>query len=63
MTITKGHIYFAILFAIVFIIIIAWMYRKDLNLHRKYYKGSWLVLLVVLCAVFFFVFLKNVFIH
>ncbi|WP_353777994.1 hypothetical protein [Winogradskyella sp. 3972H.M.0a.05] len=42
---TKGQIAFGILFAIAFIAIIAYMYRKDSKLHRKYYKGSIWVLI------------------
>jgi len=34
---------FAILFAIVFIIILVWSYRKDLKLHQIHYKRVWIV--------------------
>ncbi|MDT0559190.1 hypothetical protein RM697_11045 [Ichthyenterobacterium sp. W332] len=45
---TQGQITFGILFAIVFIGIMIYAYRKDLNLHRKYYKGSlWILLAFV----------------
>jgi 4-hydroxybenzoate polyprenyltransferase len=37
---SKGQIYFAILFIIAFAIVIAYTYRKDLKLHKKYYSGS-----------------------
>ena len=36
---SKGQLIFAILFAVVFIIIIVRSYRKDRNLHQKNYKG------------------------
>jgi len=37
---SKGQLIFGVLFAIVFAIIIFLSYRKDLKIHRKYYKGS-----------------------
>jgi len=37
---SKGQIYFAILFIIVFAIVIAYTYRKDFKLHKKFYSGS-----------------------
>jgi len=42
---TTGQNIFAILFIIVFSIAMIYTYRKDLNLHRFYYKGSSWVLL------------------
>ncbi|MDO5608148.1 MAG: hypothetical protein Q4G08_06815 [Capnocytophaga sp.] len=42
---TKGQLIFAVLFFVVFVGITAYSYRKDLALHRKYYKGSLYILL------------------
>ena len=36
---------FAAAFFVVFVIVIAFSYRKDIALHKKYYKGSLFVLL------------------
>lgn len=42
---TTGQIYFGILFAIVFVAAMIYTYRKDLRLHKTYYKGSsWIFL-------------------
>ncbi|GAL67824.1 hypothetical protein JCM19301_1608 [Jejuia pallidilutea] len=42
---SKGQIIFGIIFFIVFAIIIGYTYRKDLKLHKKYYKGSiWMLI-------------------
>jgi len=41
---SNGQLIFGVLFAIVFAIIIFLSYRKDLKIHRKYYKGSLWVL-------------------
>ena len=42
---SQGQLTFGILFAIVFIGVIIYAYRKDFNLHQKYYKGSLWILL------------------
>lgn len=42
---TTGQIYFAIIFTIVFTVAMIFTYRKDLRLHKLYYKGSsWIFL-------------------
>ena len=42
---SQGQITFGILFAIAFIIFMIIAYRKDLKLHKRYFKGSTWVLL------------------
>jgi len=42
---STGQLVFAIFFVIAFIAIIIYSYRRDLALHKKYYKGSFKVLL------------------
>ncbi len=37
---SKGQMIFGVLFFIVFAIIIGYTYRKDLKLHKHFYKGS-----------------------
>lgn len=59
MDIHKGHIIFAIIFAVVFLVVIAIMYRKDLKLHRRYYKGSWMVIISVVVLIVIFLLLKD----
>jgi hypothetical protein len=41
---STGQIIFGVLFFIVFAAVIFFSYRKDLKLHRKYYKGSLYIL-------------------
>ncbi|MDG5492546.1 hypothetical protein N4270_13370 [Psychroserpens sp. SPM9] len=42
---SNGQLIFGILFALVFAVIIFFAYRKDLKLHKKYYKGSvWILI-------------------
>lgn len=54
---TQGQITFGILFAIAFIAIMIYAYRKDLNLHKKYYKGS---LWILLCFIAFIAMLATI---
>lgn len=42
---STGQLIFAGLFVIAFIIIMIFSYRKDIRLHKKYYKGSSYVLI------------------
>ncbi|MFD0977879.1 hypothetical protein [Salinimicrobium gaetbulicola] len=45
MDFTTGQIVFAVLFFLTFVVIIFFSYRKDLKLHRKYYKGTLYILI------------------
>jgi len=45
---TNGQIGFAIFFIIIFVAAMIYVYRKDLALHKKYYKGSYWILLAFL---------------
>lgn len=42
---STGQLIFAGIFILVFIIVMIYSYRKDLQLHRKYYKGTTYILL------------------
>ncbi|MCY2688494.1 hypothetical protein [Salinimicrobium sp. TH3] len=42
---STGQIIFAALFFVAFVVVIFFSYRKDLKLHRKYYKGTLYILL------------------
>lgn len=42
---STGQLIFAICFAIAFITALVYTYRKDLKLHKQYYKGSiWILI-------------------
>jgi amino acid transporter len=56
MKFTPGQIGFVIFFVVVFIAAQIYSYRKDKSTNRKYYSGSWKVLLAligVLVSLFF----------
>lgn len=45
---TQGQLTFAGIFVVVFIAACIYVYRKDANLHKLFYKGSYRVLLAFL---------------
>lgn len=55
---TTGQIIFGILFAITFIIIMIFSYKKDTKLHSKYYKGSIWVLIAFIAFLLMIVGIK-----
>ena len=50
---SKGQLFFAVFFAVAFIAGLIWSYRKDMRIHKKYYKWSWLIALAVILIIFF----------
>nr|WP_247672612.1 hypothetical protein [Aquimarina sp. MMG016] len=42
---STGQLIFAGCFVVAFIILMIFSYRKDIKLHRKYYKGSLFILI------------------
>lgn len=53
---TNGQWTFAALFLIAFVIIMIFSYRKDIGIHKRFYKGSYKVLIA------FFIFIVMLFI-
>ncbi|RRQ49127.1 hypothetical protein DZC72_00380 [Maribacter algicola] len=52
---STGQIVFAILFAVTFFIITIFMYKKDLKLHQKNYKGvKWVGIFFILFIIILF---------
>jgi hypothetical protein len=42
---SQGQLIFGLLFFIAFVIAVAYSYRKDIVVHRKFYKGNYKVLI------------------
>lgn len=42
---SQGQLLFAGLFVVAFVVLIILSYKKDSILHRKYYKGSFFILI------------------
>lgn len=55
---SNGQIIFGILFALVFILILIFAYRKDFKIHEKYYKGSVWVLIAFIAFLLMIVSIK-----
>ncbi|MGB5321451.1 hypothetical protein [Lutimonas sp.] len=51
---SRGQLIFAAIFAIAFIILMVWSYRKDIKLHRIYYNKVWIVALGIFLAIALF---------
>jgi len=51
---SKGQLIFAAIFAIAFIILMVWSYRKDIKLHKIYYTKVWIVALGIFLAITLF---------
>lgn len=51
---SKGQLIFAVLFVIAFTILMIWSYRKDIKIHKKYYKNSFIVIIAVFLIIAIF---------
>ncbi len=52
---SQGQLIFAGFFVVAFILLMIFSYRKDIVLHRKYYRGSLFILLgfIIFIAILF----------
>lgn len=48
---SSGQKLFALFFILVFASILIWSYRKDINLHKFYYKKVWVVALGIILVI------------
>jgi len=51
---SKGQQLFGLFFIIVFAAILIWSYRKDLKIHKEYYKNVWIIAISILLIFFIF---------
>ncbi len=56
---SSGQLIFALFFIIVFTVIMIYAYRKDINLHKRYYKGSLRILFVFIVFIIAIVVIKK----
>ncbi len=56
---SEGQLVFTGFFVVGFIILMVFSYRKDLKLHRKYYKGSIFILIGFIIFIFLLFLLKT----
>ncbi|MDT0644442.1 hypothetical protein RM553_16505 [Zunongwangia sp. F363] len=60
---STGQLIFAGFFVVAFVTIITISYRKDIALHRKYYKGSVFVLVGFIVFILLLFLIKNLLKH
>ena len=60
---STGQLFFAALFFIAFVIVMVYSYSKDKNLHQKFYKGNYKILIAFLLFIGFLFFIKIYFKH
>jgi len=59
MSFSKGQLIFALLFALAFIIVMVWTYRRDLKVNSKNFKGVYKILIfIVLMFTILYAFVK-----
>jgi len=51
---SKGQLIFAVFFVIVFTMAMVWSYRKDIKIHKKYYKNSFIVIIAIFLIIAIF---------
>ncbi|WP_372745494.1 hypothetical protein [Lutibacter sp.] len=51
---SKGQLIFAGLFVIAFTIAMIWSYRKDIKIHKKHYKNSFIVIIAMFLIIAIF---------
>jgi len=55
---SPGQWIFAGFFVVAFVVLMLFSYKKDKSLHRKYYKGSFYILLGFLAFIFILLMMK-----
>ncbi|WP_457616552.1 hypothetical protein [Lutibacter sp.] len=51
---SRGQLIFAVFFVIVFTIAMIWSYKKDIHIHRRYYKNTFVVAIAIILIIIIF---------
>ncbi|PHQ57712.1 MAG: hypothetical protein COC16_00205 [Lutibacter sp.] len=51
---SEGQLIFAAFFIIAFIILMIWSYQKDLKIHKKYYKNTFIIIIAIFLIIAIF---------
>ncbi|MDP2068431.1 MAG: hypothetical protein Q8K04_05650 [Lutibacter sp.] len=51
---SKGQLIFAAFFLVAFIMAMVWSYKKDIKIHKKYYKNTFIVLISTILIIIIF---------
>ncbi|MDV7187705.1 hypothetical protein R3X25_10470 [Lutibacter sp. TH_r2] len=44
---TKGQMIFAAFFVVAFTLAMIWSYKKDIKIHKKHYKNTFIILIAI----------------
>jgi len=51
---SKNQLIFAVIFIIAFTIAMAWSYKKDIKITKKYYKNTFIILIAIFLVIAIF---------
>jgi hypothetical protein len=51
---SKGQLIFAAMFVVAFTLLMIWSYKKDIKIHKKYYKNTFIVLIAIFLVIAIF---------
>lgn len=51
---SKGQLIFAAFFVVAFTIAMVWSYRKDIKIHKKHYKNTFLLVIALFLIIAIF---------
>ena len=51
---TKGQLIFAACFVVAFTLAMIWSYKKDIKIHKKHYKNTFIVLIAIFLVIAIF---------
>jgi len=51
---SKGQLIFAAFFIIAFTLLMIWSYRKDIKIHKKYYKNTFIIVIALFLVIAIF---------
>lgn len=51
---SKGQLIFAALFVVAFTFLMIWSYKKDIKIHKKYYKNTFIILIAIFLVIAIF---------
>lgn len=48
---TKGQMIFAAFFVVAFTLAMIWSYKKDIKIHKKHYKNTFIILIAIFLVI------------
>ncbi len=51
---SKGQLIFAAIFTIAFVILMVWSYKKDIKIHKRHYKNTYILVIAIFLIIVIF---------